>query len=111
MEKTVTALVFCVLLLAGCGKSDIVRTYEQSEQFGIVKTYYELSDGRWECEGKKYRFRFEFYGRMPNAEKDSYFVVLTNNIKLSFEDASKSLYSSSFEDIKKMEDSIIVKMP
>ena len=48
---------------------------------------------------------------MPNAEKDSYFVVLTNNIKLSFEDASKSLYSSSFEDIKKMEDSIIVKMP
>ena len=41
---------------------------------------------------------------------DSCFVVLTNNENLTFEEVSKSLYSSSFEDIKVMEGSLIVEM-
>ena len=47
---------------------------------------------------------------MPNAESDSYYVVLTDNENLTFEDVSKSLYSSLLEESKIMEGSIIVEM-
>ena len=110
MKKTAAALVFCVLLFAGCGKSNIAKTYKQSEQDGIVMTYYKMNDGTWKCEDTTYQFRLELDGRMPNAKADSCYVVLTDNGKLTFEDVSKSLYSSSFEDIKAMKDSVIVEM-
>ena len=110
MKKIVTALVLYTLLVTGCGKSDISKTYKQSEQDGILITYYKMNDGTWKCEDTIYPFRLELDGRMPNVEADSYYVVLTDNEKLTFEDVSKSLYSSSFEDIKIMESSIIVEM-
>ena len=72
--------------------------------------YYEMKDGTWQCEDTTYQFRLKLDGRMPNSELDSCFVVLTNNENLTFEEVSKSLYSSSFEDIKVMEGSLIVEM-
>lgn len=110
MKKIVTALILCASLFTGCGKHDIAKTYKQSEQDGILITYYEMNDGTWKCEDTTYQFRLELDGRMPNAEADSYYIVLTDNEKLTFEDVSKSLYSSSLEDIKIMEDSVIVEM-
>ncbi|NDO72522.1 hypothetical protein FMM80_29405 [Schaedlerella arabinosiphila] len=56
------------------------------------------------------QFRLELRGRMPNAESDSYYAVLTDNKNLTFEDVSKSLYGSLLEDSKIMEGSIIVEM-
>ena len=47
---------------------------------------------------------------MPNAKSDSSYVVLTDNENLTFEDVAKSLYSSSLEDSKIMDGSIIVEM-
>ena len=110
MKKILTVLTLCTLVVTGCGKSDIAKTYNQSEKDGILMTYYEMNDGTWECEDTTYQFRLELDGRMPNAEADSYYVVLTDDERLTFEDVSKSLYSSSLEDIKIMEDSIIVEM-
>ena len=91
MRKIIMSLALCALLFTGCGKSDIAKTYEQSED-------------------TTYQFRLKLDGRMPNSELDSCFVVLTNNENLTFEEVSKSLYSSSFEDIKVMEGSLIVEM-
>ena len=47
MKKIVTALVLYTLLVTGCGKSDISKTYKQSEQDGILITYYKMNDGTW----------------------------------------------------------------
>lgn len=110
MRKRFVALVFCALLVTGCGKSDIAKTYYQSEKDGILVTYYELNNGTWQCEDTSYRFRLELNGRMPNAEADSHYVVLTDKESLTFEDVSKSLYGSLLEDSKIMEGSIIVEM-
>ena len=110
MRKILVALVFCVLVVTGCGKSDIAKTYNQSEKDGILMTYYEMNDGTWQCDDISYQFRLELDGRMPNAEADSYYVVLTDNENLTFEDVSKSLYGSLLEDSKIMEGSIIVEM-
>lgn len=110
MRKILVALVFCVLLFTGCGKSDIAKTYNQSEKDGILMTYYEMNDGTWQCDDNIYQFRLELAGRMPNAKSGSSYVVLTDNENLTFEDVAKSLYSSSLEDSKIMDGSIIVEM-
>lgn len=47
---------------------------------------------------------------MPNAEKDSCFVVLTDDNSLSFETVSKSLYSSLLKDADAMKGSVIVEL-
>lgn len=98
------------ILLMGCGKTDITKTYKKSENDGIIATYYEMNNGTWQSDDRTYQFRLELTGRMPNAESDSYYVVLTDNENLTFEDVSKSLYSSLLEDSKIMEGSVIVEM-
>ena len=110
MKKILIALVICTLLLAGCGKNYIAKVYEKSESDGIVVTYYEMNDGTWQCEDNTYQFRLELVGRMPNAESDSSYVVLTDNENLTFENVSKSLYSSLSEDSEIMKGSIIVEI-
>lgn len=87
----------------------IVKVYNKSEEDGIIKTYYEMEDGTWKCDDAIYPFRLVLSGRTPNAVKDSSYVVLTNNERLTFEEVSKSMYSSSMEYINKvMKDSVIV---
>lgn len=87
----------------------VVKVYIESEKDGIRKTYYEMENGTWECEGTSYPFRLVLSGRTPNAVKDSRYVVLTDNENLTFEEVSKSMYSSSMEYINKvMESSVIV---
>lgn len=86
----------------------IAKVYNASEN-GVLKTYYEMEDGTWECEGTSYPFRLVLSGRTPTAVMDSCFVVLTDNEKLTFEEVSTSLYSSSMEYINKvMKGSVIV---
>lgn len=69
-----------------------------------------MSDGTWKCDEITYQYRLELSGRWPNAEAETYYVVLTDNKELTFEDVSKSLYSSLLEDVEIMEDSVIVEM-
>ena len=110
MKKMLIITGLLTVLLIGCGKTHITKTYEKSESDGIIATYYEMNDGTWQCDDRTYQFRLELTGRMPNAESDSYYVVLTDNENLTFEDVSKSLYSSLLEESKIMEGSIIVEM-
>ena len=87
----------------------IAKVYNESEEDGIMKTYYEMEDGTWKCDGTMYQYRLVLNRRTPNAAKDSCYVVLTNNKNLTFEEVSKSMYSSSMEYINKvMKDSVIV---
>lgn len=87
-----------------------VAKIRNATEDGVMKTYYEMEDGTWNCEGMVYQLRLELRGRMPNAVKDSMFVVLTNNAELTFEAVSKSMYSSSFKDTKIMEGSVLVEL-
>lgn len=88
----------------------VQKVYRSSEENGIMKTYYEMEDGSWNCDDTSYSFRLELNGRMPNAVKDSCYVVLTDNSELTFEDVSKSMFSSNFEDSKIMEGSVLVEL-
>ena len=110
MKRLIAMIGLLTVLFAGCGKNDIAKVYEKSESDGIVATYYEMNNGTWQCDDNTYQFRLELAVRMPNAKSDSSYVVLTDNENLTFEDVSKSLYSSSLEDSKIMDGSMIVEM-
>lgn len=110
MNKKLFAILAVCLLFIGCGENEIIKTYDQSDDNGVMKTYYEMKDGTWKCDDIIYQYRLELNGRMPNAEKDSCFVVLTDDKSLSFETVSKSLYSSLLKDVDAMKGSVIVEM-
>ena len=98
----------CVLVLVGCGNHPLeyVNTIE-----GNMKTYYEISDGTWECEGHSYKYRLEISGRMPNAAVDSTFVYLSNQETISFEQAYLAAgISSDLNDYFSVEDAVLVDM-
>ncbi len=110
MKKIIILSCLFAVMIIGCGKSDVAKIYEKSEQNGILDSYCQMKDGTWKQGDNTYKFRLELTGRLPNAKFDTFYVVLTNNSDLSFEDVSKSLYSSSIEDKKIMENCSIVEM-
>ncbi len=76
-----------------------------------MRTYCEMSDGTWTCDGYTYEYRLEISGRMPNAAKDSTFVYLSNIEEISFEQAYKAAgISSSSEDYFPPEKAVLVEM-
>lgn len=92
----------CVIGLIGCGKQ--IKTIE-----GNLKTYCELRDGSWECDGHRYKYKLEISGRMPNATVDSTFVYLSNQESISFEQAYLAAgISSDVNDYFAVEDAVLV---
>ena len=108
MKKLITfvmALV-CVLGMIGCNNQSPERTKTIESD---LRTYYEMSDGTWECNGHTYKYRLEIRGRMPSAAVDSTFVYLSNIEKITFEQAWKAAgLSSNMDDYFAVEDAILV---
>ena len=65
---------------------------------GNIRTYREMTDGTWSCEGYTYQYRLEVKGRMPNAAADSTFIYLSNIEEISFEQAYMAAGLSSNSD-------------
>lgn len=110
MKNLLISLLFLAVMLTGCGKNDIVESYEPAEDNDVLVAYHEMSDGTWKCGGTTYPFRLELSGRMPNAAVDSFYVVLTDNSALTFEDVTRSIFGSSTKDSEIMNGSVIVEM-
>ena len=78
---------------------------------GNMKTYREMTDGTWMCDGFVYQYRLEIKGRMPNAEVDSSFVYLSNIGDISFEQAYMAAgLSSHLDDYFSPEEAVLVEM-
>ena len=100
------ALIF-VLGLTGCGQKDGV----QNTIRGNLKSYYEMSDGTWQCGGLSYQYRLEITGRLPHAATDSTYVYLSNLEDITFEQAWKAGgLSSDSDDYFSAEDAVLVEM-
>ena len=108
MKKLMTLILafVCVLGWIGCGN-------QSPERFKTIetdlRTYYEMSDGTWECDGYTYKYRLEIKGTMPNADVSSTFVYLSNIENISFEQAWKAAgLSSNVKDYFAVEDAVLV---
>ncbi len=110
MKKIITLafIIVFVLALFGCGNQSPERTNAIESD---LRTYYEMSDGTWECDGHTYKYRLEIKGTMPNAAASSIFVYLSNIENISFEQAWKAAgLSSNLEDYFAVEDAVLVEM-
>lgn len=78
---------------------------------GNMKTYYEMSDGTWMCDGVSYKYRLEIKGRMPNAAVDSTFIYLSNVEEIPFDKAYMAAgVSSDTADYFSPEEAVLVEM-
>ena len=78
---------------------------------GNMKTYQEMADGTWMCDGYSYQYRLEIKGRMPNAAVDSCIVYLSNIEEIPFEQAYMAAgLSSNLDDYFSPEKAILVEM-
>ena len=96
----------CMLSLVACGNQtpERIKTIESD-----LRTYYEMSDGTWECDGHTYKYRLEISGRMHDAAVDSTFVYLSNIEMITFEQAWKAAGgSSNAEDYFAIEEAVLV---
>ena len=101
------AAVFCLLLLlGGCAREPKVkRTIEG------MKTYAEMTDGTWTCDGRSYAYRLEIRGRLSRAACDSVFVYLSNVPEISFERAAMAAgLSSNLDDYFAPEEAVLVEL-
>ena len=108
MKKVMASVLVLVYMLSlaacGCQASERIGTIESD-----LKTYYEMSDGTWECDGHTYKYRLEISGRMQNAAVDSTFVYLSNFETITFEQAWKAAgLSSNMDDYFTVEDAVLV---
>ena len=108
--KRIGSMLLCVLLAvaaAGCAEEAAVKNTVD----GNMRTYHEMTDGTWMCEGRVYLYRLVIGGRMPNAAADSFFVYLSNIPEITFDRAYRAAgVSSSSEDYFSPEDAILVEM-
>ena len=95
--KRIVMMLLCLLLaisFSGCSKKPVGKNTIE----GNMKTYYEMTDGTWMCDGHVYQYRLEIHGRMPNAASDSTFVYLSNIREITFEQAYRAAGISSNSD-------------
>jgi len=78
---------------------------------GNLKTYYQLSDGRWKYQNHLYKYRLEITGRQPMAVADTTYIYLSNLESISFEKAMMaSGLSSSLNDYFPIEEAVLVEI-
>lgn len=87
---------------------EIDEKYEK-EEFVITHLHYESIGGEWVCEGYTYQYRLEISGRMPNAAKNTAYIVLSNREDITFDQTWRaSGLSSSLDDYFDPVDAVIV---
>ncbi|MFD0590967.1 lipoprotein [Paenibacillus sp. GCM10027627] len=79
MKKIITTLGVLILLvtLAACSSKNSSYT---------------------DPDGKEYKYKLELTGTMPNASKESKYIILTNDNTLTFDKVAKSITSSNSKD-------------
>ena len=107
--KKMIAIVLCLIIvvaLVGCGAKSTGNVIE-----GNIRPYSEMPDGTWKCDDNTYEYRLEISGKMPNADKDTTFVYLSNLEEITFEQALKaSGLSSNLDDYFDGKDAVLVEM-
>ena len=109
MKKVTTTLCVFLVVLLLCSCAEEAKVKETFD--GSFRTYQEMSDGTWQCEGYTYAKKLTISGRMPNAAADSTFVYLTNLDDITFDQAYLAAgVSSSTDDYFSPEDAVLVEM-
>lgn len=93
-----------------CGvPRELIEEYLAEQKVFTTGTYYGMSDGTWKTDEYAYPHMLEITGRLPGAQRDSTYVILSSRDDITFEEAWKaSGLSSNTEDYFRREDAVFV---
>ncbi len=94
MKKNIfIVVILIVILIGGCSNNDDEKSTSYQMEYDVIET----GDGStlYQIDGKKYENLLEVSGRSNSAECDSYYIVLSNDSNITFEDVDKRFWSSS----------------
>lgn len=99
MQKILCILCLLTLTLTGCGYGNSNENNKDMTGYKIDYKTNRVDSGEtgeniYEVNGQNYSFLIRLTGRSENAKYDSYYVVLTNNSDLSFEDVDIKFWGS-----------------
>lgn len=106
----VPALLSLSLLVSGCMSAamedstaipdgtKILTSDVQGSNYHIFGQYSRNSDGTWTCGDYTYQYLVELWGMDGIPAKVIGYVVLTNDLEITFTEVKKSMYSSSTYD-------------
>ena len=120
----IVSIIVVVLGVAGCkstpqntsettsltNNSESVKLRYSKNDIGVLRDYYQSYDGKWHAENKEYNYRMVLTGKLPNAECQSKYVVLSNDRTLSFEKVAWSILSSNSSDWLDQEVALLVEL-
>ena len=97
MRKTSIIIVFLIIMLTGCRKEeDVVET----EKLIGYQIEYEVIDREnkhiYAVGGKEYSYLQTLQGRSQNAAYECYYIVVTNQENITFEDVDRKFFGSDY---------------
>ncbi len=109
MKRLIVSIITVLIIfsLISCNNAPKpVKTVE-----GNINTYHKMSDGTWQYDGHTYQYRLKISGRMPSADKDTVYVILSNSEDITFEDAvMASGFGSHTDSYFAVEDAVFVEI-
>lgn len=79
-------------------KLDMTTEKQETEKEGLLYSYKKNDDETWSANGRTYQRKVVLTGILPGSMETTTYVVLTNNVEITFEEVSKSFYSSNSAD-------------
>lgn len=86
----------------------IIMKKDNLQSKGQMCEYNENSDGTWSANGRIYKRKIALTGKLPNSEKTTTYIVLTNDTEITFAEVAKSFYSSDSADLLNPEKTCVV---
>lgn len=95
-----------------CGLQELMKILNLSNGYtgNRIVNYSQNSNGTWKCEGYDYKYRVVLAGRDANAKADGRYVVLTNDLGITYDEVSSSLLSSNSSNWLRPEETVIVEI-
>lgn len=104
-KKYYVLAVLSLLLLTTMGCTHKENKDDKLEEHVGYKMEYEESGDKYLFDGNEYSYKRKVTGRSNNAAKDSYYIILTNDDELTFNDVDQRLWGS---DLPSDEEFVIV---
>ena len=99
IKLCVPVLMFVLMLLkASLQQKEDKKIEESYEKNEIIVKKIKYKDKMWHTDRFSYKYKLQLIGRMKGTEEDIIFVVLTNNIKINFDEISERLLKGTVNE-------------
>lgn len=97
MRKSGIIIVFLIIILTACRKEEAVVETEKLIGYQIEYQVIDKENNSvYEVGGKEYNYLQTLEGRSQNAAYECYYIVVTNQENITFEDVDRRFFGSEY---------------